>query len=169
MGGFQSSGNKTKYILKMIVVGFPGCLAVFLRFFFLTFHHSLWLASSEDRSQHSASRRDWWNVRKKNLKNMARQPGKPTTTTVLRLNWDCRVPLPASMVGLHWFVHYSLGFSFQAISHSWCVTFFMPTINKKARFVTAASVFCHCKLLWLCLLKSILNELWTSYLFLCSL
>ena len=32
---------------------FSGCLAVFLRFFFLTFHQSLWPASSEDRSQKS--------------------------------------------------------------------------------------------------------------------
>ena len=35
----------------MAVVGFLGCLAVFLRFFFLTFFQSPWLTSSEDRSQ----------------------------------------------------------------------------------------------------------------------
>ena len=39
--------------IPIVVVGFPGCLAVFLRFFFLTFHQSLWPASSEDRSQNS--------------------------------------------------------------------------------------------------------------------
>ena len=35
----------------MVVVGFPGYLAMFLRFFSLTFCQSLWPAFSEDRSQ----------------------------------------------------------------------------------------------------------------------
>ena len=44
--GFHGQG-------PMVVVGFLGCVAVFLRFSFLTFCQSLWLASSEDRSQNS--------------------------------------------------------------------------------------------------------------------
>ena len=46
--------NSNKKIFGlMVVVGFLGCLAVFLRFFFLMFCQSLWPASSEDRSQNS--------------------------------------------------------------------------------------------------------------------
>ena len=76
-----------------VVVGFLGSLAVFRRWFFLTFRQSLWLASSEDWSRNSvhallfllqsfedACHRDWRKVRKNNLQNMAKEPEKPTTT-----------------------------------------------------------------------------------------
>ena len=49
----------------MVVVGFPGCLATFLRFFFLMFHQSLWLASSEDRNQNSVLTRQETTIRTK--------------------------------------------------------------------------------------------------------
>ena len=46
------SGHKQQLIV-LVVVGFLGSLAVFWSLFFLTFRQSLWLASSEDRSQNS--------------------------------------------------------------------------------------------------------------------
>ena len=76
----------------MVVVGFSGSLATFWKLFFLTFHQSLWPASSEDRSSTAPEHRklllsseddghrDWQNVRKNNLQNMAKEPEKPTTT-----------------------------------------------------------------------------------------
>ena len=72
----------------MVVVCFLGSLAMFCRLFFLTFHQSLWPASSEDStlssedvlSSEDAGHRDWRNVRKNNLQNMAKEPEKPTTT-----------------------------------------------------------------------------------------
>ena len=60
---FVSLMSWLKHILKgfhgqdpMVVVGFLGCLAMFLRCFFLTFLQSLWPTSSEDRSQDLALR-----------------------------------------------------------------------------------------------------------------
>ena len=70
----------------MVVVGFSGSLAVFRRLFFLRFCQSLWPASSEDSNlcsgdaSEDACHRDWRNVRKNKLQNMAKEPEKPTTT-----------------------------------------------------------------------------------------